>query len=372
MRIAVNASIVDPILSGLGVYAVNLLRELHRLHDDLVVYTSYPEVCGVNSTIVRRISPKVQPSRGRRGHLQRVVWIQTALPFRLLLDRASLLLSPLPEGMLFPIIPQVVVVHDVLPLYFPEEYPRQQHYFRYFVPMILRKAHAIVAVSENTKQDIVTCYGIGADRVRVIPDGYDTSRYQTGIDAEGIKKKYSLAAYLLYAGNLLPHKNLQRLLNAFALISKRFPHRLVIVGRKDPRYYPALEAEARVLGLEERVSFLDYVPAGELPALYAGADALVLPSLYEGFGLTALEAMACGIPVIASRAGSIPEVTGDAAVLIDPYDVQGMADAKEAVLGNPGMREAMRRKGLEQAKRFSWERTAAMVFEILREVGDDR
>jgi glycosyltransferase involved in cell wall biosynthesis len=97
---------------------------------------------------------------------------------------------------------------------------------------------------------------------------------------------------------------------------------------------------------------------------------LVLPSLYEGFGLTVLEAMACGIPVIASRAGSLPEVTGDAAVLIDPYDVQGMADAKEAVLGDPGLREGMRRKGLEQAKRFSWERTAAMVFEILLEVGD--
>lgn len=372
MRIAVNASIVDPILSGLGVYAVHLLRELHRFHSDLVVYTSCPEVCGVNSTIVRRTSPRVQPSHGRRGHLQRVAWIQMVLPFRLLADRASLLLSPLPEGMLFPIIPQVVVVHDILPLHFPEEYPRQQHYFRYFVPMILRKARAIIAVSENTKQDIVTRYGIGADRVRVIPDGYETSRYQTGIDSEGVKKKYGLTAYLLYVGNLLPHKNLHRLLNAFALISKRFPHRLSITGRKDPRYYPALEAEARALGLEERVSFLDYVPPGELAALYAGADALVLPSLYEGFGLPVLEAMACGTPVIASRTGSIPEVAGDAAVLVDPYDVQGMVDAIEAVLGDPGMREVMRRKGLEQANRFSWERTAAMVLEVIREVGGHR
>lgn len=370
MRIAVNASIVDPILSGLGVYAVNLLRELHRLHDDLVVYTSYPEVCGVNSTVVRRISPKVQPSRGRRGHLQRVVWIQTALPFRLLLDRASLLLSPLPEGMLFPIIPQVVVVHDVLPLHFPEEYPRQQHYFRRFVPVILKRSRVVIADSENTKRDIVTTYGLDSRLVHVVPAGYDQGRYHVGIDAKGVKETYGLDTYLLYVGNLLPHKNLQQLLRAFALISKRFPHRLVIAGRKDPRYYPALEAEAKALGLEERVSFLDYVPPGELPALYAGADALVLPSLYEGFGLTVLEAMACGIPVIASRAGSLPEVTGDAAVLIDPYDVQGMADAKEAVLGDPELRESMRRKGLEQAKRFSWERTAAMVFEILREVGD--
>ena len=372
MRIAVNASIVDPILSGLGIYAVHLLRELHRVHDDLVVYTSCPEVCSVSSTIVRKIGQRVQPSHGRRGHLQRVAWIQIALPFRLLADRASLLLSPLPEGMLFPIIPQIVVVHDVLPLHFPEEYPRQQHYFRYFVPMILRRALAIVADSENTKQDIVTCYDIGADRVRVIPAGYETSRYETGIDAQGVKKKYGLTAYLLYVGNLLPHKNLHRLLNAFALIAKRFPHRLVIAGRKDPRYYPALEAEARALGLEERVLFLDYVHPGELPALYAGADALVLPSLYEGFGLPVLEAMACGTPVIASRAGSIPEVAGDAGVLVDPYDVQGTAAAIEAVLSDPWVREDLRRKGLEQAKQFSWERTAAMVLEVIRGVGGHR
>src|SRR5574337_225799 len=303
------------------------------------------------------------------GHLQRVAWIQIALPFRLLADRATLLLSPLPEGMLFPIIPQVVVVHDVLPLHFPDEYPRQQHYFRYFVPMILRKALAIVAVSENTKRDIVTCYGIGADRVRVIPDGYETSRYQTGIDAQRVRQKYDLEVYLLYVGNLLPHKNLGRLLNAFARITPKFPHRLVIAGRKDIRYYPALAAEARRLGLEERVVFLDYVSADELPALYAGAEAFVFPSLYEGFGLPILEAMACGTPVVASRAGSLPEVAGEAALLVDPHDIEELAGAMEAVLSDPAVREDLRRKGLKQVERFSWERTAKMTLEILLEAG---
>ncbi|MDE2058516.1 MAG: glycosyltransferase family 4 protein [candidate division NC10 bacterium] len=370
MRIGVNASIIDPILSGLGTYTVHLLRELVKLHDDLVVYTSCPEVCGIGSTKVRRISPKVQPFHGRKGHLHRLAWIQTILPFRLLIDRASLLLSPMPEGMLFPVIPQVVVVHDVLPLHFPEEYPRQQHYFRYFVPMILRKARAVVADSENTKRDIMTCYGIGAERIRVVLDGYDNSRYRVGIDAEGAKKRYGLAAYLLYVGNLLPHKNLHRLLNAFALISKRFPHRLVIAGRKDPRYYPALEAEARALGLEKRVSFLDYVPQADLPALYAGAEAFVFPSLYEGFGLPVLEAMACGTPVITSHISSLPEVAGEAALLIDPYDKEKLAGAMEAVLSDPWVREDLRQKGLKQAERFSWERTAKTTLEILLEAGN--
>jgi len=370
MRIAVNASIVDPILSGLGVYAVNVVRELYRLHDDLVVYTSCPEVLGVNSTKVRKISPKVQPLRGPKGHLQRVVWIQTSILLRLLAEKANLLFSPLPEGTLFPLVPQVVVVHDILPLHFPEEYPRQQHYFRYFVPMVLRRSQAIIAVSERTKQDIVDTYRIGAGRIHVVPNGVDESRYRTGADPAWSRGKYGLEAYLLYVGNLLPHKNLSRLLEAFALVAKRFPHRLVIAGRRDPRYYPALEAKVKVLGLEERVSFLDYVPQEELPALYAGADVFILPSLYEGFGLPILEAMACGTPVIASCAGSLPEVTGDAAVLIDPHDVQGMAGAMETVLGDPGMREGMRRKGLEQAKGFSWEKTARMILGILRDVGE--
>lgn len=370
MRIAVNASIVDPIVSGLGVYAVNVIRELYQLHDDLVVYTSCPEVLGVNSSKVRRISPKVQPLRGRTGHFQRLVWIQTSLPFRLLADQAAILFSPLPEGMLFPLVPQVVVVHDILPLHFLEEYPRQQHYFRAFVPMILRRSQVIIAVSERTKQDIGDTYGIGADRIRVVPNGVDRSRYRTGIDPAGSKRKYGLEAYLLYVGNLLPHKNLPRLLEAFALVAERFPHRLVIAGKKDPRYAPALEGKVKALGLEEKVSFLDYVPSEELPALYAGADLFILPSLYEGFGLPVLEAMACGTPVIASRAGSIPEVAADAALLIDPYDVQELAGAIEAVLGDPGTREMMRRRGLEQAERFNWRRTALMLLGILQEVGD--
>src|SRR5262249_43829073 len=124
MRIAFNASIVDGVLSGLGVYTVNLLRALARLHDDLRVYTSAPAVCRADPGIVRRGGAGVQPWRGRRGHLQRIAWIQTSLALRLVADRASVLLSPVPEGMLFPLVPQVVVVHDLTPLHFPHAWPR--------------------------------------------------------------------------------------------------------------------------------------------------------------------------------------------------------------------------------------------------------
>jgi glycosyltransferase involved in cell wall biosynthesis len=370
MRIAVNASIVHPVLSGLGVYTVNLLRELARLHDDLVVYTSWPEVLGLNSTRVKRIRWRKRSCRGLATYLRQAVWMHTSLPFQLQADKASVLLSPSPEGTLLPLVPQVVVVHDLIPLRFPEVLPRHFLYFRYFVPSLLRRSRAIVAVSASTKKDLTAFYGVEPARISVVPNGLDASRYRVGIDATEVKCKYRLKAYLLYVGNLLPHKNLKNLLKAFALIAHKFPHTLVIAGRKDPRYHPSLAAEAAMLGLQERVAFLDYVPLEDLPALYAGADLFVLPSLYEGFGLPILEAMACGIAVISSHASSLPEVGGDAALLVDPYDVLGMAATMEAVLGDAGVRATLRRKGLEQAQRFSWRRTAMRMLEVLRGVED--
>ena len=368
MKIAINASIVDPFLSGLGIYAVHLFKELAKLHDDVVVYTSHPEVCEVNSARFRRIGWRVQTSYGRMGHLRRLIWTQTVLPLRLLADRATLLFSPLPEGMLLPTIPQVIVVHDLLPLRFPQEYPRQRYYFRSLVPAMLKRARAVVAVSESTKQDLQLFYGLRANAIQVVPGGYDQSRYRVGLMSQPIRQQYGLPSYLLYVGNLLPHKNLHRLLQAFAPLSRKFPHTLVIAGRKDPRYYPPLEAEARALGVQERVRFLDYVPAADLPALYAAADVCVLPSLYEGFGLPILEAMACGTPVIAAHTSSMPEVAGDAAMLVDPHDVPAISMAMESVLGNAGMREGMRRRGLARVTQFSWARTALMILKILEKV----
>jgi len=368
MRIVVNASIVDHVRSGLGVYSVNLIQELQALHDDLIVYTSCPEIWQTNLANVRKISRDVQPSRGQKGHFRRIIWTQFFLPLRLLADRASLLLSPLPEGMLFPCVPQVVIIHDVLPLHFPQEYPRQHYYFRYWVPRLLRMSRAIVAVSEHTRRDLMRCYGIEMDRICVIPAGYDKTQYQPGIEIEEVKRKYGLTSYLLYVGNLLPHKNIRRLLQAFGRIAGRIPFQLIIVGKKDSRYYPALEAEVEALNLQNRVQFLDYVVTAELPSLYAGAEFLIFPSLYEGFGLPPLEAMACGTPVIVSNVSSLPEVVGDAALLINPYDVEEMARAMTRVLSEKGLSESMRRKGLERAKGFSWESAAKNLLHVLDEV----
>jgi glycosyltransferase involved in cell wall biosynthesis len=368
MRIAVNASIVDPFLSGLGVYAVSLLQELAKLHDDLLVYTSCPKECNVDSAKMRKIGFGVQPSLGRMGHFQRYFWTQTALALRLLADKASLLLSPLPEGMLLPVVPQVVTVLDVIPLHFLDEYPRQQYYFRYLIPRILKKSRRIVTISENTKHDIMSFYGIEPEKIHVIPPGFEKSRYRLGINSESVKMKYGLTDYLLYVGNLLPHKNLRRLLRAFSLIARKMPYKLVIAGYKDPRYYPELKAEIEALGHAEKVLFLDYVSADELSALYTGAKAFIIPSLYEGFGFPPLEAMACGCPVVVSNVGSLPEVCGDAAIYVDPYNIESIAEGIRKVIMDETLRQNLIKKGLERARLFSWEKSAREHIKVFEEV----
>ncbi len=368
MRIAFNASIIGPLSSGLGVYAANLVKELVKLHDDFALYTAFPEICGTDMTKVRKIRWGVQPSLGFRGHVQRILWVQAILPIRLVVDKASLLLSPVPEGMLAPVVPQVVTLLDIIPVLFPKEYPQAQYYARYFLPAVLRRSEGVITISENTKRDIIAHYGIKPERVHVILPGCDRSGYRLGIDPEGVKRKYGLADYFLYVGNLFPHKNLKRLLRAFALIAGRLPHHLVIGGWKDPRYFEALEDEVKALRLAERVSFLNYIPPDELPALYSGATVFVLPSLYEGFGLPLLEAMACGCPVVVSNAASQPEVCGDAAYYVDPHDIESIAEGISKVALDEELRKKLIHKGLQRAELFSWEKAAAEHIKLLQKV----
>jgi glycosyltransferase involved in cell wall biosynthesis len=284
------------------------------------------------------------------------------------MDKVSLLFSPLPEGMIVPVVPQILTVLDVTPLHFPKEYPLQRYYLRYFVSKLLRKSAGIIAITENTKQDIITAYGIKPERISVILPGYDRSRYRFGVEPGAVKSKYALKSYLLYLGNLMPHKNLRRLLRAFALLHRELPYTLVIAGWKDPRHYRALEAETQTLGLAEKVLFLNYVPADELPALYTGAELFAFPSLYEGFGLPPLEAMACGCPVVVSNIASLSEVCGDAAYYVDPYDVKNIAEGIYKVATNRELKENLAIKGRERTKLFSWEKSAREHIKVFKKV----
>lgn len=184
-----------------------------------------------------------------------------------------------------------------------------------------------------------------------------------------VLKKYKInQPYILYVGSFDARKNLLGLLNAFSKLRQHLPAwKLVIVGARKWKSTPVFEVVQR-LQLEEYVHFTGFVEEADLPALYNGADLFVFPSLYEGFGLPVLEAMACGIPVVTSNTSSLPEVAGDAALLVDPMDVEAIAAAMQQVLSDPGLAAELRRRGLEQASKFSWERTARETLAVYEKV----
>jgi glycosyltransferase involved in cell wall biosynthesis len=362
-RVGVNASIVGENPTGLGIYSINLAGALDQIRDDLVIYTSYPEALGGIRGRLVGAPAAVRPGRGFLGHVVRLAWLQTVLRLRARADGLSLLLNTVPEGILGSGIPQVTVVHDVLPLFFPGEYPRQQYYFRHFVPRILRASRIVVADSESTRWSIVRSYGLPPEKVRVIPPGYDPRTFfSNGFDPFAAPQD---EPYLLYVGNLLPHKNLLRLLDAVSILRRRRTCRLVVRGEGRTAHVRAVQERVEVLGLTGAVTFLGYTGERELRDLYVHAACLVLPSLGEGFGLPILEAMACGTPVVTANTSSLPEVAGDAALLVDPNDAVGLADAVHRVLTDRDLREDLRRRGFERAALFSWRRTAEQVSSLL-------
>ena len=358
-RIAINAAVIGERPTGLGIYAVNAIQALATLGEQLVVYTSRPESIAVAaSTQVRRITAAVRPERGRRGHLARLLWVQLGLRRQLRRDRSEVLLSLMPEGLFWPSIPQVVTVHDVLPLHYPREYPRQQYYFRHYVPAVLRQSRAVITISEASRQEIVRAYQVPAEKIHVALCGYDARRftpYGSGSDVTGFEP------YALYVGNVMPHKNLGRLVDAFAVVSNRMRGRLVIRGWGKRQPVETLRARIARHGLEDRVEWQPYASDEELPALYRGARMLVLPSLAEGFGLTALEAMACGTPVITSNTSSLPEVVADAGLLVDPHDTTSIAEAMARLFSDTRLAKELRERGIARASQFTWERAAGVM-----------
>lgn len=370
MRIAISAPIVEPHPTGVGVYSINLVNGLAKLCDDLALYTSYPEAFEIDPLKVRRVSHRTRPERGLAGFLCRAIWMQTSLPLRTLLHRDPVIFSTGSEGSLVPLVPQVVTVHDIIPILFPQFHPHASEviFFRYLLPRILRRSAAVIAVSQSTKRDIVRRYNLSAEKVHVIYEGYDTELFRPCQDTQTINRTYGLDQYIHYAGNILPHKNVARLIEAFALIAADIPHQLVLQGGSDSKYAAYLEEMIKERGLEQRVVFPGYVPLDHLPYLYGGASVFATVSLSEGFGLPPLEAMACGTPVIASRTSSLPEVVGDAGILVDPENPEEIAEAMLRIINDPELRAELSRKAVERAASFSWSKAAEQTLEVLRSV----
>jgi glycosyltransferase involved in cell wall biosynthesis len=272
-------------------------------------------------------------------------------------------------------VPGVVTVHDLSFVRAPETLPPLKRvYLTRLCAASVARARAVIAVSRQTAQDIEHYFGAPRSKVRVIYNGVapEFSPGGRGQSEQFRQAKALPARYLLYLGTLEPRKNLERLVRAFGLWrysagDAAADVKLVLAGGKG-WYYDTIFAQVESLGLAEAVLFPGYIPPAELPGWYRAAEAFVYPSLFEGFGLPLLEAMACGIPVICSQAASLLEVTGDAALTVPAGDETGLANAIQLLCGQPALAAELRRRGLEQAAKFSWQHSANQTIQVYNEV----
>jgi glycosyltransferase involved in cell wall biosynthesis len=270
----------------------------------------------------------------------------------------------------------VFTLHDTAYLLFPEYHlPRNRIYLRAMMPRFLERADRVIAVSENTRRDALRLYRLDPGKIEVIPEGVD-ARFRPEVDdtiVSAVRRRYDLPErFILCISTIEPRKNLTTLLEAYAALRHDHPDvRLVIVGGKGwlfERFFERL----RSLGLEGEVVLTGYVPDEDVPALLNAAELFAFPSEFEGFGLPPLEAMACGVPVVCSNAASLPEVVGEAGVLLPPRDVAAWVEAFGRLLDDAQLREDLRARGLERASRFTWDAAARRTLDVYRSVMAER
>lgn len=346
--------------AGINGYIYHLLRHLPEVGEDgSLTYTAFM----FEPAFIPPAGLQVQRSRwDTRSPWRRIVWEQTQLTR---LARGLDLLHGLAFAAPF-LAPcsTVVTVHDLSFMRFPNAFRRGNRiYLTLFTRLSTRRAARVIAVSESTRRDVIALCEVAPEKVVTVHNGVDDAfcpadpaAVASFRHAKGLPDRF-----ILFLGTLEPRKNLDALLRAYARLRARSgggTPKLVIAGGKG-WFYERVLAEVDVLGLAADVLFPGYVPADELPWWYRAAELFVYPSRFEGFGLPVLEAMACGTPVITTTSSSLPEVAGDAAILVDPDDVPALSDAMERLLAEPDLRGILRAAGLRQAARFSWKRTAA-------------
>jgi glycosyltransferase involved in cell wall biosynthesis len=267
----------------------------------------------------------------------------------------------------------VVSVHDIAferyPQFFP---PADVAYLRRWVPFTAHHVSAVLTLSEFSKQHIVRRYRVPPEKVVVAPCAADPMFHplHDAVRLAAVRARYGTGeSFILCVGNLQPRKNLKTLIDAYVRLRRTnaTQHRLVLVGKK-AWLYDDIFAAARASGYSDELIFTGYVPDEDLVALYNAADLFVYPSIFEGFGLPPLEAMACGTPVVTSNTSALPETVGDAALTVDPLDVEGLARAIARVLGNANLRAQLSARGMQRAATFSWETTARIIRGVYRSV----
>jgi glycosyltransferase involved in cell wall biosynthesis len=372
MRIGIDGKVISSRAGGIGTSAFNLVRSClrtaatHYPQLEFVIFTG-PHTClegiqGTPCTIDERFL-------GIESSLLRLLF---CIPRGLRAQRIDIFhgLDHLGVPLFAKVGRYVATIHDMIPLLWPQWVTyKHRLVVRTAYHRLRHQADLVITPSEASKADIVRHLQINPERIAVIPWGCD-ERFQPAEDRErfaAVQRRYRLPdRYLLFVGTLEPRKNLATLLHAYAMLrAERHGEdlKLVVAGRTGWLYADIFDT-VKTLALDEEVMFTGFVDDEDLPVLYRGAQAFVFPSLYEGFGLPILEAMASGVPVITSDAASMPEVAGDAAMLVDPHDPKAIAEAIARVLTEDRLREALVQKGLARARHFTWDTVAQKTLEL--------
>ena len=357
---------------GANVYAWNILQQLYqKSQKDSLQFKIY-----LKNKPLLDFPPENQNWRYEIFG-PRKLWTQWRLPLQLFLKKPkpNVFFTPGHYAPRFSPIPTVISIMDLAFLKFPQDFREQDlQQLKSWTAYSVKNTSHILTISKNTKKDIVQCYGIEPNKITVTYPGYDRKRFkvQSATQLAKLKTKYEIKGdYLIYIGTLQPRKNVVRLIEAFSTLNS--PNlKLVIVGKKGWLYEDIFKTTQR-LNLDQQVIFTNFIPEKELPILLRGARAYVLPSLYEGFGIPVVEAMACEVPVVVSKVSSLPEIVGQAGVYIDnPESIKSIFEALKKVLKfSKKEKRRLIAKGLKQVQQFSWEKCAQKTLEILLKIGEN-
>lgn len=368
MRVGIEGRTLQGERYGVARYLTNLLKNLVLISEEheYIVYLSQPiEPIGFDSPQLRFEVLSRAPS---------LTWRHLRLPLSMKRDKVDMHFSPSYFLPLVKVCPSIVVVHDITFKAHPEWFVKDRRFrFDEMFWRKVKKADGIITVSEHSKKDIVDILGVDPSRVTVIPEAADEYFHPVQDEARlrEVSERYGLGKdFLFTAGSIHTRRNLERLIEAISEASRRLDAQLelLILGIPAPFSPPVdIEGKAQQCGMENRVHRVDYVSEEDLLLLYNACGLFVYPSLYEGFGLPVIEAMACGTPVVCSNVTSIPEVAGDAAVYFDPLKVEEMADAITGVYGDSSIKDELSEAGIQRASSFSWRRTAQETLQVFNE-----
>lgn len=375
-RIGIDARLFGTAMAvGIGRYTEELIRHLIELDKDNQYHIFLSKSAATNFPIY---SPNLSKTGVDFSHYS----YSEQFKYPAILKRARLDLihyTNFNSPVFFTKTPSVVTIHDLTLWFFPGRGQKswfRRMIYRFVIKKTCQNAKRIIAITKNTKQDIIRLLGVNPEKITVIyeavPKNYKVISNDQKI--KKIKHKFNISKpYVMYVGQWRDHKNIVRMIRAFSLLRRRYniDYQLVMVGKVDDKY-PQIKATIKELELTDQVVFMGYVPDFELPYVYNGAEFFVWPSLYEGFGLPPLEAMACGTPVVSSNASCMPEVLGDAAYYFNPLNVESIAKSMADMSGSYSLKREFRLKGLRQARKYSFEQSAKQTYKIYKQALNDK